>query len=123
MPMPSGTLHQTARTVLIEYGGVDSYASRGLYGIIKQSRYRAHYDKFVHGVAERVIATARRSPVTPWPEVDFEFGAVLSYLIPTVGNRNLGHAPAFPSGGSVVEKPTLHGFTHDPPNPLERPGA
>jgi FxsC-like protein len=298
MPMPSGTLHHAARTVPIEYGGVDSYASRGLYGIIKRSSYRADYDKFVHGVAERVIATARRSPATPLPDVDFdslpnpfaptgapesgaprllitvvapqwdelppgrdgqyygkaawdwtpyrpasqqpiaqftanfarslgyrpyvcdlqereadlltcgraahpelliidpwavmrpechrllarfnlaekpwvqvvipwnpadgetttaenelrlaldsalgrklelgrvtsgiavggvpsiaEFGAVLPFLIPAVGNRYLGNAPAFPPGGSVVEKPTLHGFTPDPPNPLERAGA
>ena len=52
-----------------------------------------------------------------------EFGAVLPFLIPAVGNRYLGHAPAFPPGGSVVEKPTLHGFTPDPPTPLECAGA
>jgi FxsC-like protein len=298
MPMPSGSLHQAARTVPIEYGGVDSYESRGLYGIIKRTRYRADYDEFVRGVAQRVVATAKRSPATQWPEVDFdslpnlfapsgalesgaprllitvvapqrddlppsrdgqyygraawdwtpyrpasqqsiaqftanfarslgyrpyvcdlqereddllsygraahpelliidpwaamrpechrllarfnlaekpwvqvvipwnpaddetmaaenqlrraldsalgrklelgrvisgiavggvpsiaEFAAVLPFLINAVGNRYLGHAPAFPPGGSVVEKPTLHGFTPDPPNPLERAGA
>jgi FxsC-like protein len=298
MPMPSGSLHQAARTVPIEYGGVDSYASFGLHGIIKRSGYRADYDKFVRGAAQRIIATAKRSPATQWPEVDFdslpnpfapagapksgtprllitvvapqrddlppgrdgqyygkaawdwtpyrpasqqsvaqftadfarslgyrpyvcdlqereddllaygrvahpellivdpwavmrpechrllarlnldekpwvqvvipwnpaddetttaenqlrlaldsalgrklelgrvttgiavgrvpslaEFGAVLPFLIPAVGNRYLGHAPAFPPGGPVVEKPTLHGFTPDPTNPLERAGA
>jgi FxsC-like protein len=299
MPMSSGSLHQAARTVPIEYGGVDSYAARGLYGIIKRSKYQADYNEFVHGVAERVVATARRSPASRWPEVDFDrlpnpfapagtpesgaprllitvvasrwddlppgrrdgqyygaaawdwtpyrpatqqsiaqfaanfarslgyrpyicdlhererdllefgraahpelliidpwavmrpechhllarfnlaekpwiqvvipwnpaddetataenelrlalgaalgrklelgrvtsgiavegvpsmtdFGAVLPFLIPAVGNRYLGHAPAFPPDGSVVEKPTLHGLIVDPPNPLERAGA
>jgi FxsC-like protein len=52
-----------------------------------------------------------------------DFGAILPFLIPTVENRYLAHAPAFPPEGSVVEKPTLHGFTPDPPNPLERAGA
>jgi len=52
-----------------------------------------------------------------------DFGAVLPLLIPAAGNRYLGHAPAFPPDGSPVEKPTLHGFTPDPPNPVERTGA
>jgi FxsC-like protein len=298
VPMSSGSLHQAARTVPIEYFGVDSYASRGLDGIIKRSSYRADYDNVVRGVAQRVIATAERSPAVQWPEVDFdslpnpfahagapesgaprllitvvapqwddlppgrdeqfygkaswdwtpyrptsrqaiaqftanfarglgyrpyvcdlqereddllaygraahpelliidpwavmrpechrllvrfnladkpwvhvvipwnpaddettaaenqlrlalnsalgrklelgrvtsgiavggvpsiaEFGAVLPLLIRTVGNRYLAHAPAFPPDGSVVEKPTLLGFTPDPPSPLERTGA
>jgi FxsC-like protein len=299
MPMPSGSLHPAARTVPIEYGGVDPYALHGLYGIIiNLARYWDDYDKFVHWVAERVVATAKRSPATQRPKVDLvslpnafapagapepgaprllitvvapqwddlplgrggqcygkaawdwtpyrptsqqsiaqftanfarslgyrpyicdlhereddlltygrathpelliidpwavmrpechrllarfnlaekpwvqvvipwnpaddetaaagdelrlaldsalgrklelgratsgiavegvpsiaEFGAVLPSLIPAVGNRYLGHAPAFPPGGSVVEKPMLHWPTSDPPNPLERAGA
>jgi FxsC-like protein len=297
-PMPPGSLHQAVRTVAIEYDGVDSYAQRGLYGIIKRARYRTDYHDVVRGVARRIMATAKRSRVGPWPPVDFdilqnpfapvgapasdavrllitvvapqsdelppgrdgryygpaawdwtpyrpasqqpiaqytanfarglgyrpyvgdlkeraedllgdsraahpelliidpwavmrrdcrrllaslnladkpwiqvvipwnpadeeataaesqlrlaldsalgrklergrvtsaiavegvpsiaELGALLPFLIPTVGNRYLAHAPAFPPGGSVVEKPTLHGFTPDPPNPLERAGA
>jgi FxsC-like protein len=51
------------------------------------------------------------------------FGAVLPLLIPTAGKRYLGHAAAFPPDGSVVEKPTLHGFTPDPPDLMERAGA
>lgn len=296
-PMP-GSLHQAVRTVPIEYGGVDSYAQRGLYGIIKRSGDRTDYDGVVRGVAQRVIATANRFPAGPWPTVDFdllqnpfapagahesdaarlfitvvapqwddlppdrdgqyygkaawdwmpyrpashqsiaqftanfarslgyrpyvcdlrereddlltcgraahpelliidpwavvrpechhllarfnlaekpwvqvvipwnqaddetttaeeqlrmaldsalgrklepgriasgiavegvpsiaEFGAILPFLISRVANRYLAHAPAFPPGGSAVEKPTLHGFTPDPPNPLERAGA
>ena len=50
-----------------------------------------------------------------------EFGKVLPSLIPAVGNRYLGHAAAYPPDGSVVEKPSLHGFM--PTNSLERAGA
>jgi FxsC-like protein len=297
-PMLPGSLHQAVRTVPIEYGGVDSYAQRGLYGIIKRAKYRADYDDVVRGIAQRIITTAKRFPVGPWSAVDFgilrnpfvpagapasgaarllitvvapqwddlppgrdrqyygsaawdwtpyrpashqpiaqytanfarslgcnayvsdlqeraedlledgrvthpelliidpwavmrpdcrrllarlnladkpwvqvaipwnpaddetaaaenqlrlaldsalgrklelgrvtsaiavegvptiaDFGAILPFLIPTVENRYLAHAPAFPPEGSAVEKPTLHGFTPDPPNPLERAGA
>jgi len=50
------------------------------------------------------------------------FCAVLPLLIPAAGKSYLRHAPTFPPDGSVVEKPTLHGFRPDPPNPLERTG-
>lgn len=52
-----------------------------------------------------------------------DFEAVLPLLIPAAGNRYLGHAPAFPPEGPPLEKPTLDGYTPDPPNPLERTGA
>jgi FxsC-like protein len=71
-PMPPNSLKQAVRTVPIEYGGVDSCASRGLYGIIKRSEYRADYDELVHRIAELVLAAAGRSPATKWPEVDFD---------------------------------------------------
>ena len=56
------------------------------------------------------------------PSID-AFDAVLPLLIPAAGKRYLGHAAAFPPAGSVVEKPTLDGFTPDPPDPLERLGV
>jgi FxsC-like protein len=56
------------------------------------------------------------------PSID-DFGAVLPLLIPAAGKRYLGHAAAFPPDGSVVEKPTLDGFTPDPPDLRERTGA
>ena len=297
-PMLPGSLHQAARTVPIEYGNVDSYTQRGLYGIMKRARYRSDYDEVVRGVAQRILDTAKRFPAGPWPAVNFGdlqnpfapagalesgaarllitvvapqwddvpagrdrqyygpaawdwtpyrpaseqpiaqytanfarsmgcrpyvndlkeraeapigdgqaahpelliidpwavvgadcrrllarlnladkpwiqvaipwnaaddqsaaaeselrialdsalgrklqmgrvtsaiavegvpniagFGAILPFLIPTVENRYLAHAQAFPPAGLVVEKPTLQGFTPDPPNPLERAGA
>lgn len=72
MPMPSSALHPAARSVPIEYGDVNSYASRGLYGIIKRSRYRADYLQFVREVAQRIADTAKRSPAAWWPEVDYD---------------------------------------------------
>jgi FxsC-like protein len=72
MPMPSSALHPAARSVPIEYGDVDSYASRGLYGIIKRSRYRPDYLQFVREVAQRIADTAKRSPAAWWPEVDYD---------------------------------------------------
>jgi FxsC-like protein len=298
MPMTPGSIHQAARTVPIEYGGLASCAQFGLASIMKLTRFRADYDKVVREVARRVIATARQFPVGPWPIADLnslpnpftsaaapqpgaarllitvvapqlddlpagrgreyygpsawdwapywpasqtpiakytanfarsvgyrpyvsdlqeraeslladgpaehpelliidpwavtrldwerlllrsnladkpwirvvipwssadgetataasrlrlaldtalrpkleqgrvtskiavegvpsisDFGAVLPLLIPAAGNRYLGHAPAFPPDGSVMEKPTLDKFTSDPPNPWERAGA
>jgi FxsC-like protein len=72
MPMPSSALHPAARSVPIEYGDVDSYTSRGLYGIIKRAKYRADYFQFVREVAQRVVDTAKRSPAAWWPDVDYD---------------------------------------------------
>jgi hypothetical protein len=47
------SIHQVARTVPIEYGGLDSYAELGLYGIIKLARSQADYNEVVRGVARR----------------------------------------------------------------------
>jgi FxsC-like protein len=52
-----------------------------------------------------------------------DFGAVLPLVIHEAWNCYLGNARAFPPVGSVVEKPTLDGFTPDPPNRWERAGA
>jgi FxsC-like protein len=72
MPLPSSSLPPAARTVPIEYGDVDSYASRGLYGIIKPARYGADYSRFVREVAQWVADTAKRSPAAWLPEVDYD---------------------------------------------------
>ena len=52
--MGPDSVPQAARTVAIEYGGLDSYAELGLYGIMKLARCRADYDEVVRGVARRV---------------------------------------------------------------------
>lgn len=297
-PMTPGSIHRAVRTVPIEFGGVDSYARHGLYGIMKLASHRDDYDEVVRQVARRVVAAATRSGVGPWPVAGFDelpnpfalgavpksgvarlfitvvaphvgdlpggrdqryygssawdwapyqptsqqpiaqytanfarslgyqpyvsdlreresdlviyglaahpelliidpwavtrpacqrllarcnladkpwvqivvpwnradhetskaesrlrralaaalrdklergrvtsglavqgvpsigdFGTLLPLLVPAAGNRYLGHASAFPPDGSPVEKPTLHVFTPDPPNPLERTGA
>jgi FxsC-like protein len=70
--MGPDSIHQAARTVPIEYGGLDSYADLGLYGIMKLARRRADYNEVVRGVAQRVVDTARRFPVGPWPVADFD---------------------------------------------------
>jgi FxsC-like protein len=72
MPMSADSLPPAARTVPIEYGVVDSYASRGLYGIIKPARYQADYSKFVREVAQRIADTAKRSPNAWRPELDYD---------------------------------------------------
>jgi hypothetical protein len=63
-------------------------------------------------------ALGREIAVSGVPSIA-QLGRVLPSLIPAVGNRYLGHAAAYPPDGSVVEKPTLHGFTPSPPNSLE----
>jgi FxsC-like protein len=72
MPMTPGSIHQAARTVPIEYGGLASCAQFGLASIMKLTRFRADYDKVVREVAQRVIATARRFPAGPWPVADLD---------------------------------------------------
>jgi FxsC-like protein len=72
MPMAPGSIHQAARTVPIEYGGLDSCAEFGLAAIMKLARYREDYNTVVREVAQRVIATARRFPAGRWPVADFD---------------------------------------------------
>jgi FxsC-like protein len=72
MPMAPGSIHQAARTVPIEYGGLDSCAQFGLASIMKLARYRTDYAQVVRRVAQRVTATARRFPAGPWPVADFD---------------------------------------------------
>jgi FxsC-like protein len=72
MPMAPDSIHEAARTVPIEYGGLDSCAQFGLASIMRLARYRTDYGKIVREVAQRVIATARRFPAGPWPVDDFD---------------------------------------------------
>ncbi len=71
LPMAPSSIHPAARTVPIDYGGINSYVELGLDGIMKQARYRPDYEKVVRTVAEQVLATARRSAAGPWPVVEF----------------------------------------------------
>jgi hypothetical protein len=89
--------------------------------VVTESRLRLALDCALRRKLDRGRVTSAIA-VDGVPSIN-DYGAVLPLLIPTVGNRYLGHAPAFPPSGSVVEKPTLHGFTPDPPNPLERARA
>lgn len=66
------SIPQAARSVPIEYGGLDSYAELGLYGMMKRTRYRADYNEAVHWVSQRVLETAKQFPGGPWPPVDFD---------------------------------------------------
>jgi FxsC-like protein len=70
--MGPDSIHQAARTVAIEYGGLDSYADLGLYGIMKLARRRPDYNQVVRGVAQRVVNTANRFPAGPRPVADFD---------------------------------------------------
>jgi FxsC-like protein len=70
-PITPDSVHETARAVPIKYHGLDSYTQCGLDGIIMQAKYRADYDKVVRGVAQEIVAVAKRSAAGPWPVVDF----------------------------------------------------
>jgi FxsC-like protein len=71
-PMTAGSVPWAARSVPIEFGGVDSYARHGLYGMMKLATHRDDYDEVVRQVAQRVVAAARRSAAGPWPVADFD---------------------------------------------------
>jgi hypothetical protein len=72
-PMPSDSIHEKARSVPIEFGGIESYARFGLDGIIKLRKYRADYDGVVRLVAQRIVAKARRFSAGPCPLADFDW--------------------------------------------------
>lgn len=72
-PMAPGEIHQTVRTVPVEFGGIESYEREGLYGLLRRENYyRDDYDKVVRLVAQRIVATARRAPRGPWPLPDLK---------------------------------------------------
>jgi FxsC-like protein len=69
-PVELGKLPQAARAPLCAYRGSEPYETRGLYGIMKVSRYRAQYLKAVTDLASRMVEAAERHPVRPGASVD-----------------------------------------------------
>lgn len=70
-PVEPGRLPQAARVLRSRYHGSEAYESRGLYGIIKVSRYRTEYDEAVSALASRVVEAAVRWPVKNGLDVDY----------------------------------------------------
>jgi FxsC-like protein len=61
----------TVRSIPVEYAGIDSYATRGVDGIIKLARYQADYHEVVRQLARLIVTAARRSPAYPRRVVDY----------------------------------------------------
>jgi FxsC-like protein len=62
-PVEPGRLPAAAWAPRFRYGGSEAYESRGLYRIMKVSRYRRQYDEAVGGLASSIVAAAERHPV------------------------------------------------------------
>jgi FxsC-like protein len=89
-PVETDGLPQAARALRFGHRGGDAYEARGLYGIMKVSRYRAEYVRAVSDLAGWIIEAAACQPFREGPAVNH--GALESAF---------GDSPSAP-GGSVA---------------------
>jgi FxsC-like protein len=69
-PVETQRLPGAARALQFGYRGGDAYEARGLYGIMKVSRYRAEYLRAVSDLASRIVEAAVSQPFKGGPAVD-----------------------------------------------------
>jgi FxsC-like protein len=69
-PVETERLPKPARALRFGYRGGDAYEARGLYGIMKVSRYRAEYVRAVSDLAGWIVEAADSQPFREGPAVD-----------------------------------------------------
>jgi FxsC-like protein len=69
-PVETERLPEAARALPFGHRGGDAYEARGLYGIMKVSRYRAEYVRTVNDLAGWIIEAAVSQPFREGPEVN-----------------------------------------------------
>ena len=72
VPVEQRLVPRAAESIQVDYGGLESYASHGFYGIMKLSRYRDDYQEAAYKLAKRIVEVAEGSPVRPGPAADYE---------------------------------------------------
>ena len=71
-PVDLESLPEVARSIQVDYGGIEPYAQLGFWGIMKLSRYRDAYDEAVFKLAERIVQVAERLPVRQGLVTDYD---------------------------------------------------
>jgi FxsC-like protein len=71
-PVDLGSLPDVARSIQVDYFGIEPYAQHGFWGIMKLSRYRDAYDEAVYRLAQRIVEVAERSPVREGQAAEYD---------------------------------------------------
>jgi len=87
------------RSIPVEHGGLASYAELGLEVIIRHASHLADYQEVVRQLAQRIVATASRSPAYPRRVVDYA-------RLPSAFDPMAGPMPADPRLRVTVVAPT-----------------
>jgi FxsC-like protein len=72
-PVDLGSLPDVAKSIQVDYFGIEPYAQHGFWGIMKLSRYRDAYEEAVFKLAERIKTVAERLPVGEGPTADYDY--------------------------------------------------